>query len=196
MKNLLIITENIASTSIDEVKVWLGQKDETGEWENLEFIHKRNDFDFIIFTDDSSFSDISEHIKDLDYKNIYIVLHSSAEKTQIVAKNFEKHYNKVQIKKESHISNSFYVKIMPLLISNESITFAEVSDGFFSTDEEVEATDLLNKKLTFLHKLLGGKITQNDVDKTLNNFGYTEKIVYNKNNESIKKIRDLMLETF
>jgi len=56
--------------------------------------------------------------------------------------------------------------------------------------------DLLNTKLTFLHKLLGGTVTQEYVDKELIEFGHKDSIEYKKNNESIRRIRDLILEGY
>ncbi len=117
----------------------------------------------------------------------FIVLHKNTSIYDV--KKVKPKFN-AQVIIQSHITNDFYYEKMPLLIKDE-VTFEEVVSGFFDSDEETKEKKLLNKKLTFLHQLLGGNFDKSELEKYENEYDF--KYDNNEHIESIREIRDTLL---
>lgn len=68
--------------------------------------------------------------------------------------------------------------------------------SFFKPDEEISKNQLLNKKLTFLHKLLGNQINDSQIEEELKRFKYEKKFNKDSKHNSIIAIRDEILKDF
>ncbi|MCB0745319.1 MAG: hypothetical protein KDC67_15525 [Ignavibacteriae bacterium] len=92
-------------------------------------------------------------------------------------------------KKDEHGKRAKYYGLLPKLLTNEE----ELNKWVEEQQAEIDGTKTLNLKLNFLHKLLSKELDEN-LKKELENLGY--EINYNPENhlESLKSVRDELLE--
>jgi hypothetical protein len=154
----------------------------TGISQLFDSFNERKDFCLYIFKDIENEEKIKRILKqdnvDLNNDEFYIVLHHSAVDKGIgVSKEqCEELFPNSQIKIQMHEDGHFYYSKMPSLISNKSITFAEVADGFFTTDEEQALFNEYRKRDIIFHKLLEGT-SLNDKEKDFIKFDENESIL-------------------
>ena len=68
--------------------------------------------------------------------------------------------------------------------------------SFFPSNEEIYETSLLNKKLTFLHNLLGDNLDNESIQKQLEGFNCTKSFDKKFKHNSIQVIRDQILNEY
>lgn len=203
-QNILIILDNIEKTINQNVEYWLKELDQEGYKKNIMELKSQKDFSFIVFEDiytlDSikkspQINKILELNKDVVF---YIVLHKSVlgNIEDDIKKSFSNEFKTPYVIAESHYENEgFYHDVMPLIIKENTVCLAEVINGYFKTDQKIDQSNLLNQKLTFLHDLLGDKLSNEEIDKKLKEFNCSFNYNSDNKNASIIAIRNAILKS-
>lgn len=116
---------------------------------------------------------------------------------------FKDQRNSGTLKAFSHLNASPFHKLLNILESENSEEFKEkllvLKNESFGSDEEIDDNKILNKKLTLLHKLLGGQELEKDseedrmAEKALKN--YAAHIIVDST-KGLSSLRDKLLKDY
>jgi hypothetical protein len=144
MKKHIIILENFTDEidkHIESVKKWLFAQDDYNNFLNLKTIIEKEDFNFIVFSDNTSIDSIRIFLSEneIGYNSqLYFVLHRSALGEDNSIKKFKNIFNTNNVIEQSHTIGDFYYECMPQLINiNCDLAFDELIQPYF-IDEELE----------------------------------------------------------
>lgn len=193
----IIIFENIESYSDDfqATKEWLSL--------NTATLVKRADFSFITLSDDVEFNQLKKILSSKGIEpttnNFYVVLHQSALTNQngMTDQQCNNLFENCQVIIEVHENDYFYYTKMPKLISDEKISFAEVAEGFFPTDEELVLLDNNTEKTKLIYKLIAndaGKETKTMYQRQKEEYENLPEFPAEIDNSFIRNVRDILMD--
>lgn len=179
-------------TVLDSEILLIHVSNKVSEWDNVfevQFANYVNQFTKVY---------ISYHESDIE-SGKHKLIEDFINKPVILPKKYHHHEYEYGVDNEEQL----YGFLAKAIVDNEGCFSKVAYDNtveklisFFISDEEIEKTSILNKKLTFLHNLLGEKLNNNEISEKLIEFGYNGTFDKEKKNDSIRKIRDLILEAY